>query len=659
MVANTAIPKAMRLLKPVSVSVSVSVSVLDYHAESTRLRAESSVRLRTLQHDRRLRATPPRVGYHDWRGGEVKKVQKVWLVRAASIVFLLIVAAVGIAIAIRFNNSGDRWLASLIGWTGGWFFALVAIARWEVLHGRPVFGRQGPEPPRWRRAEVIGLMVILLAAALLRVVAIEDYPIALHNDEMSCLLEARDYLESKRSLFDLGWYNCPNLGFFLTSLPMRILGPTLFALRLNSALLGLLSLIAVYLVVRRLFGVRPAMLLLILTTPFHWHLHFSRTGFHYMQATSFAAVAVLLFIIAVDRRSLVLFGCAGVVTGIAWQTYYAAWLTPLILSAWVLARLVSNREQGKTAVKGLVVTVVLFVVTTAPLLAFYVERPDGAISRPNSVFLFSEENRQHVANAYGTSSPPRLVAMNAERYSRLLVGGAGDTSHQYGLQDRFIDPFLLPLFLGGLAYALTLVRKPGGQLLWIWFLGTMVAGGLLTIDAPFSPRLTGITPVILLFPALLVDRILRIRWIADRRWLTAATFAVLGAVVVLSTWWNLHTTFVRYPGTSNMKNRDFIVRLAADLGNVTTIANFTDPEKFDHQAYLALIPEFSGKNMGRSMTRVDDYVNVVNALGPRILVIVPLVDSRFYGLCEGVGGDPAGVIITRRGSIGFEWCFVE
>jgi len=589
----------------------------------------------------------------------VKKVQKSWLARVANVVAPLILAAAGIAVALQFKASPDHLIEALVGWTFGWLFTLVAIAGWEISGGRPIFSRPGPDLPRWRRAEVGAVVVVLLAAALLRVVAIEQYPIALHNDEMSCLLEARGFVESDRSLFDIGWYNCPNLGFFLTSLPVRVLGPTLFALRLNSALLGLLSLIAVYLIVRRLFGVRPALVLLILTTPFHWHLHFSRTGFHYMQATSFAAVAVLLFIIAVDRRSPVLFGCAGVVTGIAWQTYYAAWLTPLILSAWVLARLVNDHEQGKTAVKGLVVTMVLFVATLAPLLAYYAERPDGATSRPTSVFLFSEQNRQHVAYAYGTSSPTRLLAMNADRYSRLLVGGSGDTSRQYGLQDRFIDPFLLPLFLGGLAYALTLVRNPGGQLLWIWFLGTMVAGGLLTIDAPFSPRLTGITPIILLFPALLVDRILQIRCIADRRWLTAATFAVLGAVVVLSTWWNLHTTFVRYPGTSNMKNRDFIVRLAADLGNVTTIANFTDPEKFDHQAYLALIPEVSGKNMGRSMTRVDDYVNVVNALGSRTLVILPLGDNRLYGLCDRVGGNPARVMTKSHGLFGFEWCFVE
>ena len=80
---------------------------------------------------------------------------------------------------------------------------------------------------------------------------------------------------------------------------------------------------------------------------------------------------MLLFAAAIDRRSPVLFGLSGVVTGIAFQTYYAAWLTPLILGAWAIARLLSDREQGKIAIKGFVVAMVLFIVTLAPLLAHY------------------------------------------------------------------------------------------------------------------------------------------------------------------------------------------------------------------------------------------------------------------------------------------------
>jgi len=576
-----------------------------------------------------------------------------------NVVAPLIVAVVGIAVAVRFKASPDHLLEALVGWTVGWLFTLIAIAGWENSNGRPVFGRPGPDQPAWRRTEFIAVAVIVLAAAVLRVVALEDYPIALHNDEMSCLIEARGFLESNTALFNTGWFGCPNLGFFFTSLLLRVLGPTLLALRLSSVFLGLLSLIAAYLLVRRLFGVRPALLLLLLTTPFHWHLHFSRSGFHYMQASSLTVVAVLLFAIAIDRRSPVLFGCAGVITGVAFQTYYAAWLTPMILGAWAVARLLSDREQGKITLKGFTVAMVLFIVTIAPLLAHYVERPDGAISRSNQVFLLSDSNQAHVINSYGTSDPAKLLTMNAVRLGRFLIGNLGDTSVQYGLQGQFFDPFLLPLFLAGLAYALTLVRQPGGQLLWIWFLGTMIAGGLLTIDAVFSPRLTGVTAVILLFPVLLIDRLLRARWIADRRWLRMVATLTIGAVFAGSTWWNLQTTFVRYPRKSHVGYRDHIVRLASDLGNVKTIANFSGAETFDHQAYRAIIPDIDGKNFSAGEESLSNPIAVIEELRPGVLVIVSLWDEELYGLCDQVGGDPAGIVVMGEGRSGFEWCFVE
>jgi 4-amino-4-deoxy-L-arabinose transferase-like glycosyltransferase len=565
----------------------------------------------------------------------------------------------GVAVAIRLNDWGEKWPAALVGWATGWFFALIALAAWQVTHGRPVLGRPCPGQPRWRRSEFIVLAVVLLAAAFLRVVAIESYPVALHNDEMSCLIEARGFLGGSPGVFGVGWFNCPNLGFFLTSLPLRVLGQTLLALRLSSALLGLLSLIAIYLLVRRLFGVRPAMLLLIMTTPFHWHLHFSRTGFHYMQAASLTAVAIWLFVLAVDRRSPVLFGCAGVVTGIACQTYYAAWLIPIILVAWAIDRALSDRERGKTAVKGLVVTIAFLVVTMAPLLAYYTEDSEYATSRPNAVFLFSEFNTQHLAHAYGTNNPGWLLVENARRLGGFFVGGFGDSAIQYGFQHQFIDPFLLPLFLCGLAYSLTLVRKPGGQLLWTWFLGTLIAGCMLTIDAPFSPRLIGIAPIVLLFPALLIDWILSHRWIGARRWLSAGVTVAVAVLIVGSAWWNLQMTFVRYPKEHYYHARDYIVRLALELKWVRTIANLQVPEEFDHESYRALIPHIKRTNVDTWSTPYDSPADLINSFGSRTLIIVSLRDTAFLELCQEMDAKRTGTVIARNGSDGFQWCYLE
>jgi hypothetical protein len=259
------------------------------------------------------------------------RIDRPWYGAAAVASAALAVA--GIATAIYFRYAAEHWQAALAGWTVGWVFSLLAIAAWQVGRERPVLGRESRKQPRWRSPEVLSLLFLLAVATALRVVAIESFPIQLHNDEMSCLLEARPFLAEGQELFNTGWFACPRLGFFLTSIPMQILGPTLVALRLSSALLGVISLLAAYLLTRRLFGVRPAMLLLLFTAPFHWHLHYSRAGFHYMQAGALTVVALWLFVTAADRRSPLLFGFAGVAVGIACQTYYAAWLLPVILVA--------------------------------------------------------------------------------------------------------------------------------------------------------------------------------------------------------------------------------------------------------------------------------------------------------------------------------------
>ena len=103
-------------------------------------------------------------------------------------------AVAGIATAIKFRYAAEHWQSALVGWTVGWVFTLVAIAAWRAGRGRPILGRESREQPRWQSLEVLALVLLLAVATALRVVAIESFPIQLHNDEMSCLLEARPFL---------------------------------------------------------------------------------------------------------------------------------------------------------------------------------------------------------------------------------------------------------------------------------------------------------------------------------------------------------------------------------------------------------------------------------------------------------------------------------
>jgi hypothetical protein len=47
------------------------------------------------------------------------------------------------------------------------------------------------------------------------------------------------------------------------------------------------------------------------------------------------------------------------------------------------------------------------------------------------------------------------------------------------------------------------------------------------------------------------------------------------------------------------------------------------------------------------------------SLGPKTLVIYPLGEEAFHGLCDQVESETGGVVLTRSGLVGFEWCYVE
>ena len=93
-----------------------------------------------------------------------------------------------------------------------------------------------------------------------------------------------------------------------------------------------------------------------------------------------------------------------------------------------------------------------------------------------------------------------------------------------------LAPFWAALALLGLAYAAWKVWDGRFGLASIWFWGGML-GAALTMDTPSVQRLTGAWPVIMLFPAALLDRVAAGAWPISlrlaRRWATVPLAALL------------------------------------------------------------------------------------------------------------------------------------
>lgn len=147
-----------------------------------------------------------------------------------------------------------------------------------------------PDPPRsvWFRPlfrdltplELLAVAVVLAVALILRTVDLGGLPAGVHGDEAVVGAEAQRILDEG----SIGPYSRhaggqPTGPLYISALAMVVLSPTIETLRLVSALAGVLTVLALWLVARRNLGPGTALAAAALLAVLPWHVHFSRIAY--------------------------------------------------------------------------------------------------------------------------------------------------------------------------------------------------------------------------------------------------------------------------------------------------------------------------------------------------------------------------------------------
>ncbi len=487
-----------------------------------------------------------------------------------------------------------------------------------------------------------GFFILAMALAFyFRTYQLSAFPIQLHNDEMSCGLEARKFLLPQTpALFGVGWLLHPNLGFFLTSLPMHIWGTGLEALRLSAVLFGLISLAGGYLLTRQLFNKNVALIALILNSAFHFHLHFSRAGFHNMEATALLVWTLALFVLAVQYRILFLYGLSGVIFGLSLQTYPSAFLMPIVVLTWIALRIFSHRSHAREVLLGFAVFGGLALITYLPQLWFFIQHPETFAARARDVWIFADSNKPHVTSVVGSTAFWPVITHQLTHALRFFIPGF-DTSLQYGFKTLLFDPFTMIPALIGFSMSISRLKNSAEQLLLITILAVFLFAGALTIDPPFAPRFTPLSPLLMVFPALCLTKFCE----KQSDWLTNWTLkSLLTVILCASVYWNLNYYFGRYQSTFSNQRRDYIARLVSDLGDIRSVINlFPTDEEFNYESFAFMAPGIQGVNLGaKGLSLLNDTLASVQKptliVAPRKLQLLELLASQIKNNRIGTSG---------------------
>lgn len=425
-----------------------------------------------------------------------------------------------------------------------------------------------------RKLDALLLALALGAALFFRVWQLDQVPPGMDFDEAFESLEAHRVVTEHgyHPVFFSGNNGVPPTEIYLTAAVYLIAGEHMLAIRSVSAAVGILTVLALYGLVRTLFpwprdpdstdnadspspAVRrflPFMVALLLAV-LPWHVAFSRRGIEVALLPLWAVLAVLFFWQGLATRQWWRFALSGFFVGSAFYTYQAAPFMPGVLALFVIYKAFQERgflrrwawqPSSPSGAQGqLLILVVVAGLTLVPLVAFALHNPEVFAHRGLQVTLFTLGR--------GSEAPWRNLAGNALKVAGLFVIG-GDVNRADNITARPPIPLLLALaLLLGLLMALRQARRPGYALLLIWF-GWMLVPTLITEDAPSIRRAIGATPPMVTLIALglgwAYDGVGR--WAQARsRWQAfapAATGAALAALLLYMVGWGYQYYFISW-----------------------------------------------------------------------------------------------------------------
>lgn len=352
------------------------------------------------------------------------------------------------------------------------------------------------DDPLSRPLRIVLVSLILIAAAWFRLYQIDQAPPGPHYDEAAAALDALDVLGGQHMVFSPRSYGREMLFVYVATPLVALLGPTRLALRLPTAMVGVLTVLCVYFLALELLNhedERRSRWIAILSSLFlalsFWHVVLNRIGF---RANYLPLVEVLCFLFlfrALRRGRPRDFALSGFFLGLSLYTYSAARLVPVVVVLFLATLLLAprSREFSLSHWQGWVLLGVVALLVSVPLLIHFAMYPEDLVLRAKGVSIFSE----HLHQGRFWDLLARSVAGNLA-----LFGLRGDPDWTYNIPGRpGLDPVQAVLFWMGLVLCLVRWRRPAYRFLAIWWLIMLLPSILAPDPIPHSLRAIGTLPV--------------------------------------------------------------------------------------------------------------------------------------------------------------------
>ncbi len=300
------------------------------------------------------------------------------------------------------------------------------------------------------------LVAIFVVAILLRGLYLGQIPPGIHPDAAANALDAwRAFTTHHHQVFYEANFGREGLFINLVSYSFQLFGPTIVAYKLPGVLIGLISVLGMYVLGtlvgrRRTVGLFAAFFMAIS----FWMILFERTGLRAIVSVSCVIWTSAFFLLALRHRRWYWYALTGLFLGLGLNTYISFRLMPLILLIGFLYHTWLQRKIARVPLRvtwrnhrGIIWTVLVAVVVVLPLALYFFHHPSYIMGRADEVSVFSQSHSLQL-----------LARSTLANLSIFTFYGDPNWRHNIATQP-LLDPLQSALFLAGIVIVWLRARR--------------------------------------------------------------------------------------------------------------------------------------------------------------------------------------------------------
>ncbi|MCH7580085.1 MAG: glycosyltransferase family 39 protein [Chloroflexi bacterium] len=299
------------------------------------------------------------------------------------------------------------------------------------------------------RTEVVLFLAVIAVGIFFRLYRLDSIPPGLNHDAAWNGLHAIRITNG----LDFAPYVAEAWGretmfHYMVALSQLLFGQTQFAIQITAVTIGIATLGAFYLLMRRLFDTRLALIATFFLSISGWHLTFGRVGWRTILVPLFVALVFYFLTKALEERRMRDFVLAGVALGLSLYTYDAARVLPFAAAALIVYELLRTPSFIRTHFLHLGAFAAAFLASFAPLGWYALNHWDEFTRRGSFLWIGNK-----IEDA-GSLEPLFANVKDALLMYNFRAGGA-----DFFVKEPLLDLPISVFFTLGLILALLRVRQ--------------------------------------------------------------------------------------------------------------------------------------------------------------------------------------------------------